>query len=76
MKDDMRVASFDQHCAMVAVVADLTARYWRGEGVNTVTAQPIHKIGKAVEDDPFIKMIVSRKNCVGAPGLVGPLHGR
>jgi len=56
----MRVAGFDEHCPVVAVVTDLTAWYRRGEGVNTVAAQPVHKISKAIEDDPFVKMIMAR----------------
>ena len=59
MESDVRYAGFDQHCAIIAVIAHLTVRHWCCEGVDGNAAQPVHKVGKAIENDSLIFMIMA-----------------
>ena len=60
LESDVRYAGFDQHCAIIAVIAHLTAWHRRCEGVDGSASQAIHKVGKAIEHNSLIFMIMAR----------------
>ena len=76
LERDVGRAGFDYHCAVIPVIAYLTAWHWRCERINGSAAQAVHKVRKTVENDALIFMIMAGEHCIGSPGLKGPLHYR
>ena len=70
----MRLVRFDEHRAVVAVIAHLAPGHRRAECVNGRATQPIDKIWEAIKHDALVFVIVPGHHGIRAPGLVWPLH--